>query len=339
MQAARGGRKPETYSSGDSFTWMGWRNHFTMCARINGWNNKRARLEIEACMTGAAQSRAMDVFTDHRPAVGADENLVPDYNLMLDALEARFMPAAASDLARSTFKSAKQTEDESVLDFHARLRTLFRRAYPNVNAAAVETDLNLIDSFCGGLLNPEVRADTIKQRPQTYAGALATASNMAAAAQLIANEFKREAKINAMANESGEFSRTPGGPGPCFCCNGAHQVKDCNLLNQARAYFKKRNLSIVNVRTHNVTPKGATPGPFRATARGRGGRGASRGRGSGRRRGAEPSRRIQHRYGARLAVMGADHGTDEYGEEEEPEYNPGYDEQDAGATPETEPGN
>ena len=254
LQAARGGRKPELFSSGDSLEWINWRSHFITCVRINGWQHKRARLEIEACLTGAAKTRSMDIVNAHRPQPAVAEANVPNYTLMLDALEARFLPAAASDLARSTFRLAKQTENESPLDFHGRLRMAFRRAYPNIPEEQVDGDHNLIDVFCAGLLNPEVRSDTIKQRPQTYGDALTIASNMAAAAQIIANEYKTEAAINALAtgrlpdavnalDAEADVDVHAMGSG-CYCCGADHAVRDCAVLTRARSYLASRGYHI-----------------------------------------------------------------------------------------------
>ena len=246
LQAARGGRKPEAFSSGDPLDWINWRSHFGTCVRICGWRHKRARLEIEACLTGAAKTRTLDIVAAHRPAVGVNEDEVPDYELMLQALEARFMPPAASDLARSTFRLSKQSENESHLDFHARLRIQHRRAYPNMDAAAANTDHNLIDTYCAGLLNPEVRSDVIKQRPQTYADALNIASNMQAAAQIISNEVKAEPELNSVGtSEATAKLNAFGQPSGCFHCNGDHAVRDCHLLNKAREYFAKRGYRIL----------------------------------------------------------------------------------------------
>lgn len=307
LQAARGGRKPEAFSSGDALDWINWRSQFSTCVRICGWRHKRARLEIEACLTGAAKTRTLDIVAVHRPALGVDEDEVPDFELMLNALEARFMPAAASDLARATFRHSKQTENESHLDFHARLRIQHRRAYPNLAADAVETDHNLIDTFCAGLLNPEVRSDVIKQRPQTYAEALNIASNMQAAAQIIGNEVKSEPELNAV----GIPSSSPrinafGQPSGCFHCSGDHAVRDCHILNKAREYFVKRGYRILapnkgkpsgsgsparppfnnRARGGSKPPTRTNPGRVakkRVTHYGSGGRGRGGGRASGRR--------------------------------------------------------
>ena len=276
MQAVRGGHKPDSFSSGDPVEWQSWRSHFNTCMRINQWGNRRGRLEVEACLSGTAKVRVMDLLDHHRPAPNAAEAAVAPVEQMLAALETRFLPAAASDLARTQFRSARQNEDESVLDYHARLRGLFRRAYPAIPVANINDDRNLIDTFCMGLRNPEVRSDTIKHRPNNYNEALNVASNMAAAAQVLGN-IKKEPGVGLFA--MGKRAHDGGGQSGIrchFCLREGHVKRECRLLDRAREIVQ---------RSGRGKPLGmARRGGFRAGGgrggqrRGRGGMQPQRGR-------------------------------------------------------------
>lgn len=190
------GRKVDPFFSGDAVDWMAWRDHFVVVARINGWGNTRQRREIATAMSGQAR---LYVASINIGDLGA--NVQPAEGL-LDAYEARFCPAAAGDLARVMLRDARQTEDESVLHWHARARHLYRRAYPAMLPAAVEASQDLRDSYILGLRNDKVRGETWRARPATYELCLTHATNNEAS-ELVLNgraaaAIKTEPGINAM---------------------------------------------------------------------------------------------------------------------------------------------
>ncbi len=161
LAAARsGGRRTEPFSSGDGAEWLGWRQNFTITAAINAWDNRRHRREIAVAMTGTVKQYVADIPD------------AQDATLLLNLYEQRFLPAAASDIARVTFRQASQKEDEPILAWSSRLRLLNSRAYPNMPAADQETNTDLIEAFVVRL-NNKVTADRIwNRRPDTYAQAL-----------------------------------------------------------------------------------------------------------------------------------------------------------------------
>ena len=198
----QGNRKLEAFSSGDGVEWLAWRNNFEITATINGWPPQRARRELAASMTGVAKQYVRDI------AIG-DGGLaanVPPEALLLDLYEARFLPAAAGDLARVSMRDARQIEEETILAWHARLRGLFVRAYPQLLPADIENSQDLRDTFILGLANSEVRGDTWKARPQTYMAALTQATNQHAGLQVLQARtntaplarVKQEPNINAL---------------------------------------------------------------------------------------------------------------------------------------------
>ncbi len=247
LAAARsGGRRTEPFSSGDGAEWLGWRQNFTITAAINGWENRRQHREIVVAMTGAAKQYVADIpVGDGLPAglaQGAVIQDAQDATLLLNLYEQRFLPAAASDIARVNFHHASQREDEPILAWSALLRLLHSRAYPNMPAANQETNTNLIEAFVMRLHN-KVTADRVwNRRPNTYAQALLTFANDAAAGQRILNQAlpaqqpKEEPGIFHIGVEDGEVAavgagRRRGPGGRCFGCDKTgHQVRDCPLL-------------------------------------------------------------------------------------------------------------
>ena len=108
--------------------WMDFRSHFEVVARLNQYGNREARLALEAAFRGDAKARARNVLAAHRPPHGADDLQAGPVAAMLAALEALFLTAAATDATRAEFKRASQKETESIMDWHGRCQTLFRRA-------------------------------------------------------------------------------------------------------------------------------------------------------------------------------------------------------------------
>ena len=163
------------FTSGDGLEFVSWRRNFRLAVQINGWANDDDRARREAA--AAIEDPAARIVADIPTIAGTAEEY-------LDLCEARFMPAAATDVARVALETAIQEADETIIQWHARLRALFQRAYPNVLPAAVEQDHRLITQFILKCKSGHVRADAWKIRPQTFAAAYTAASN-AAASQMV----------------------------------------------------------------------------------------------------------------------------------------------------------
>ena len=235
MAACRPGVKVEPLSSTKSTDWIAWRDNFVIAADINHWGHQRARREIARAMQGAAKMAVRDI------PIG-DVAVADNFHQLLQAYEARFMPAAASDLARSEFKEARQKEQETILEWHARLRELYTRAYPNLNAAAVAASLDLRDAFILGLADPSIKADTWKARPANFNAALGEATSIRAGLMVLGGhqhggfEIKKEMNsIGAGAGFGGKFA------GQCYNCGyTGHRARDCRRAEGAGAPYPAR---------------------------------------------------------------------------------------------------
>ena len=230
--------KLDKYQSADQVEWTIWRRHFGIVADINGWNAQRRRQEIAAAMGGTAAQYVQDIPLNEGP----DPN---NANGLLDAYEARFVPQAASDIARDNFKKAKQDEAEDITKWHSRLRHLYQRAYPNMPAQDVLASRDLIDAFVYGLADAQVRARTADKAPEDYNGALTTASNMTAVERRLNANFDqpqiKQEQINAMSDTSRIVCH--------HCKKRGHMKRDCRQLarqnrkdpkeRQTRPWFNK----------------------------------------------------------------------------------------------------
>jgi hypothetical protein len=213
LQAARPaphGRKVTIFTSGDGVEWRTWRTNFGTVADINEWNPARRLNEVSAAMEGVAAQMVADI---DRQADG----LTPAG--LLDAFEARFLPPAAGAAARSEFKYTEQMVSETTLQWHARIRGLFTRAYPE---DVIQTSRLLIEQFTEGLLDIMVKSYVMEHAPNNFANALELAQHKSSILVALSKGKPGAGTIGAIS-------------GPCWFCSGyGHSKRDCPLYRKAR---------------------------------------------------------------------------------------------------------
>ena len=277
--------KPDKFGHGDNESWPNFRRRFEHCALFNGWNTQQQKLALVSAMADKAADVVQDLQVKDFFNIGN----------MLDAYEARFMPAAQSDIVRIQFDKCRQSSRESVLEYHSRLRALYRRAYPEST-----DDTQLIRRFAFGLANPWVQQMVLRKQAKTYDDALEAALNEAAVMD-VADALKTGAssmtnQLPNSANASGhdghpepmEIGAMGGnlGSNECmFCGKQGHWKSQCQLWAKARRLLAGKRF---NGRT-GPTGGGSSQ---RGNARGLVGRGRGRagGRGRGRTFQAPPNR-------------------------------------------------
>jgi hypothetical protein len=176
-----------------------------------------------------------------------------DAALLIALYTARFVPEADTAEAWTTFREARQREDEPYLAWHVRLRDIFCRAYPDLAAAAVEDHRDLRSAFTMGIADDEVKREAWRRPAANYQAALINSTNAESAlAQMPTLGTVRTAKqrpgayaVAPMGHEKGPERGTPGGKrgGPnavekrrCFYCDKeGHIVRDCRLKQNHNA--------------------------------------------------------------------------------------------------------
>jgi len=141
--------------------WVSFRQAFINASRFNGYSEQQAKWALKGCMKDAA-FLSIQLLNHEDPDVTAEQ--------LADLYEAKFMPAATSDLARARYETAVQGPKEGILQWHGRLQMLFVRAYGNGGAAMGEA--MLVRSFARGLRHKRVREHVLRSQPDTYDGAL-----------------------------------------------------------------------------------------------------------------------------------------------------------------------
>ena len=274
-----GGRaKLKEFSSGEGVEWLTWRNHFEKVAQINAWDDARKLLEIQAAMGGKAAQQVAGVEPT-MPAAGVVHTTPEEF---LDIYQNRFLPPAASRMARSTFDVAKQEPSEDVLTWHSRIKSHYRRAHPNDEGW--ETSNNLIDRFVLHLADSEVAKYVFDHQPANIDEALGFAQNKTANQASFVHQRTGKSVHHMMINhvdtaEEINFASKPPFEkkvgSDCWCCGSKeHMRSDCPDFKKQKDYWGKY---------YGITSNATRPmsNRFRGGSRGRRGRGrfpARRGR-------------------------------------------------------------
>jgi hypothetical protein len=172
--------KLESFTTGHPTDWTAWKIQFANIADLKNWGWQAKRQYLVAAMGGNASRMLSDIDkTVHHPAVGPDPaNLQRvTYERIMAAIDNRLLPRAASKIARQGFIQAKQSEGETILSWHTRVRETYSRAVPG---ADLETTPELIEKFLYGLADMMVKDRAVNTEPDTMAGALEAASTKAA---------------------------------------------------------------------------------------------------------------------------------------------------------------
>jgi len=213
---AHASKKVPAFSSGLGNDWIAWKRTFANICELKGWNAAgdanvaRKKSELKAAMEGAAVRQVADIDADGKT-----------FQQLLDAYEARFLPAASQRYARAAFKQARQQEGELILAYHTRIRELYSQAHPNKAAADIETEAELIESFVLGLYHHTVRERTLDSLPQNMTDALATATQKEATLKQLGSMNRRQGLYSMGTDASGP-------PGACWGCGQiGHLKRDC----------------------------------------------------------------------------------------------------------------
>ena len=149
-----------TFEGREEDDWLSFRAAFTNAALFSGFSQVQARRALKGCMRSAAFLSIQNI--DHE-----DDDVTAE--MLLDQYEAKFVPAAASDLSRAKFETAMQLQAETILAWHGRLQSLFVRAYGHGGAMGEQL---LVRAFARGIRLRRVREHVLRSQPENYDNAL-----------------------------------------------------------------------------------------------------------------------------------------------------------------------
>ena len=217
--AARPNVRFGTFGNEPEEDFLVFRHHIDQVIRLNQYNDEQARLALASAMKGRAAAAVLDI-----DPLGQGMT----YPFLMGAYEARFLPAASSQMSRMKFDAARQGAHEDVLDFHARLRTLYNKAYPNAR-----DDVILIRRFSIGLRKKDVRSQVMRGNPTTYAQALDIAQNETSVLQMVRVSELGPAALGVEPMEIGALSPEAKAKLKCFYCHRTGHIKaECRTMKK-----------------------------------------------------------------------------------------------------------
>lgn len=248
--------------------WSDWRQHFETICTINDWADLRRRREMKAAMRGDAAQLISDIAVEDEAGVNRTIDTV------LTLYQNRFCPAAASQIAIVEFHHAGQRPDETVSQFHGRLRKLFVRAYPDQAAGANDSKL-LIQIFAMGMVDQGISRHILDNSPATYTAASELAQlKYATEVALQGNKTSSRRHVNQLGREpqANQVGRNENGLGRCWYCGAeGHRRNDCGAFKKAEEYFKGKS----QTSSRSGGSSGRNRGGRGPSQRGRTGRGST----------------------------------------------------------------
>ena len=154
-----------TFEGKSNDDWLSFKQAFLNQAKFNNYTDMSAKRALLACMKSNAFLAVQHINLE-------DNDLTLDR--LLEQYEAKFMPRAASNMAKTRFENAQQQKNEDIMTYHGRLLLLWQRAYPTVQHHADEI---LIRAFSQGLNNVAIKKHVYRENPATYDAALHAALN------------------------------------------------------------------------------------------------------------------------------------------------------------------
>jgi len=151
------------------------------------WDDFRRRTELLVAMKDDAARVTMDIPIFE----GTFEEVLQQY-------EGRFITTAGSELATTEFREARQTSDEDILRFHARVRELYIRAYPSEPLEGTGLAGELRRVFIWGLTDERISIYIWDRRPGTYFQCLQLAQEKYSTIKIAKVERSKASRIASM---------------------------------------------------------------------------------------------------------------------------------------------
>ncbi len=252
LQAVRGGgnapereSKLKPFESGDATEWLQWRKRFEILAEGKGWDPAQQVRAIRQSMMGYAVDATGDIEVGEiaaNAALGIAHRAALTPVQVLNAYEAKFVTAAGTTKARDDFLAAHQGQQETVSQWHTRVKMLYRRAHPQANA---ETSHELLEKFQYGLWNGTVCDRTLTDRPLNMTQALDRASHHVATLSALRRRGIRQrnelggGSLNFMGSAAGNGGPTTNGnPHAHLTCHGCkekgHIRRNCSKAKKGK---------------------------------------------------------------------------------------------------------
>ncbi len=225
--------------------WENFKSQFSLMLEGKAhWDEAKKKRELKLSLKGPALDAIKDILLAPDPATPN----VPTCADILTAYERRFVTARHSDVARAEYRTAAQLPDETEMNYHSRMRSLFIRASddPNPDVDGGTQGRDLREKFILGLRDDEVSKQMLMNRPGTYAECLEMAERLTAAAALFRSNKKGKGGIHHLdkptKNDQAVNNLGAGSfDGKCnFCQIEGHMERQCRKKEAAQKQVLKQ---------------------------------------------------------------------------------------------------
>jgi hypothetical protein len=254
--------KVRTFESGTATDWVTYRKYFEGMRAMWTWDDARSRRELITAMDGEAARMTQDITFQ---AAGQT------FDEMLTQFEGRFITQAGAKLAQQEFRKARQMPDESVLQFHSRVRTLFTRAYPGVATEGDGLARLLRDTFTWGLESRKITEYVSDQQPDTYQDCLTRAQEkLATIVGFEEEKSKRSSRGGLHAVKAPTEDGAATDNRACHGCGQAgHFIRQCPIMLAIRKAQESGLVGAVRPRADRGRGRTKSRGDGRKAASGR----------------------------------------------------------------------
>ena len=146
----------QPFSSNKPEYWRTWvRNNFLQAVELNGWDDARAKRVLPTLFTG--QYAHLVSHVDVNRTIPNEQNRPITLQELIDDYTNVITPGSQSDLAKTTLGTITQRDQEELGVFFARLKTVFERAYPDIDMNQPLARDMIIPNAIRGLNKSEIR--------------------------------------------------------------------------------------------------------------------------------------------------------------------------------------
>ena len=161
--------KLEPFDPTDSDSFRTFEARCAVAKARNSWGQQCAKEMVFGAITGDAAIRVEHIRIGGNPEANPVPADARTYDDFMRELKRCFHHVEQSALARVAFQKCRQKASEEALSWHTRARVLFKEAFP---ARDWDTDEELINKFCHGLIDEQLSIFVTDQNPQTYTDCL-----------------------------------------------------------------------------------------------------------------------------------------------------------------------
>ena len=152
-----GGPKLSRFETGTSHDWEIWKEHFDTVRKCKKWNDEMSKGMLRTAVQGKALTKVRDVPWEDC-----------DCDTLIQRFDGRFVTESDTAFSRIKFKKARQKSDETLLDWHNRLRDYYLMAYPGADTDDGIPSESLKEIFVKGLKSLDTAKEIMARRPYTY---------------------------------------------------------------------------------------------------------------------------------------------------------------------------